>query len=367
MKKILFLSLHALIAFSLLGCTMDVSQPTISSPTETATTSANDVSTPTHPTTWARLGLLGKLVYISTDNLDNAVSTSIKILDLSTGAETTVFTAPEGAWIFYMTVSPDAKQLAMSYVPPAQPTSSPSRILYIMPMDGSKPPQPLFTPPTPSDHYTQAEWSPDGTYIYYTHYNDQYPPDAQLNPPYDIYRISYPGGQSEKIISNAFWSRVSRDSNKLVYVALEPLTGKNELFVANADGSNPQSVTFSGPGIPEIIDAPIFSPDGQSILFSAPTPTQSYQPNWFDKLTGVKVVKAHNVPSDWWSVSITGGDPIRLTQIQVTGLFADVSPDQKHFASASGNGIFIMSPDGSGLTYLTSPAGGIAGTVRWIP
>ena len=371
MKKILSVSIYALIVFSLLGCTMDVSQPTILSPTETATTSANDNSTPAPQTTnvpmsWASLGLTGKLVYISSENLDGTVSIGIKILDLSNGAVSTVFTAPDGAWIFYLTVSPDAKQLVMSYIPPPTETASSSgRILYIMPMDGSEPPQPLFTPPTPSDHYTQAEWSPDGKYIYYTHYNDQDPPDQQLNPPYDISRITYPDGQPEKIVSNAFWSRLSSDTTKIVYVALEPVTGKNDLFIANTVGSNPQRVTFSDSWIPELMDAPIFSPDGQSILFSAPVTAQAYQPNWLDRLMGVQIAKAHSVPSDWWSVPVAGGTATRLTQIQAINLFASISPDGKYIASTSGGGIFVMKPDGSNLTLLIQDSAG--GTVRWIP
>ena len=366
MKKNSFVLIHALIMFSLLGCTMDVSQPTTSPPA--TKTSTNDLSTPAHPitnvsTTWARLGLSGKLIYISSKNLDDTVSIGIKILDLSTGAETTIFTAPEGAWIFYITVSPDAKQLVMSYIPPSQSTSSASRILYIMPMDGSEPPQPLFIPPTPSDHYTQAEWSPDGEYIYYTHYNDQDPPDAQLNPRYDIARIPYPVGQPEKIISNAFWSRLAPDSTKIVYVALEPITGKNELFVANADGSNPHQVPLFS--LPELIDAPIFSPDGQSILFSTPFTAQAYQPNWLDRLMGVQIVQAHSVPSDWWSVPTAGGAVTRLTQIQAINLFASISPDGKYIASTSGGGIFVMNPDGSNLTLLIQDS--LGGTVNWIP
>jgi len=368
MKKILSVSLYALMVFSLLGCTMDVSQPTISSPTETATTSANDNSTPAPQTTnvpmsWASMGLTGKLVYISSEDLDGRVSTGIKILDLSSGAVSIVFTAPDGAWIFYVTISPDAKQLVMSYIPPAPSNSSASRILYIMPLDGSQSPKPLLTPPTPSDHYTQAEWSPDGKYIYYTHYNDQDPPDELLNPPYDISRIAYPDGQPEKIVSNAFWSRLSSDSTKIVYVALEPVTGKNDLFVANADGSNPQQVPLFSP--PELMDAPIFSPDGQSILFSAPVTAQAYQPNWLDRLMGVQIAKAHSVPSDWWSAPISGGEVTRLTQIQAINLFASISPDGKYVASTSGGGIFVMKPDGSNLTLLIQDSAG--GTVRWIP
>ena len=62
--------------------------------------------------------------------------------------------------------------------------------------------------PTLDDHYVQAEWSPDGKYIYYAHYNSNDPPDAQLNPAYDIFRMSYPDGQPEKIADHAFWPNI---------------------------------------------------------------------------------------------------------------------------------------------------------------
>lgn len=132
------------------------------------------------------------------------------------------------------------------------------------------------------------------------------------------------------IVDHAFWPRISSDSSKLVYVSLVPVSGLNELFIANADGSNSRKVSFSGAWIPDIIDAPIFSPDGQSILFSAPGPSQSYQPNWFEKLMEIQVAKAHSVPSDWWSVPISGGTPTRLTNIQTINLFASILPDKKH-------------------------------------
>ncbi|HXQ39245.1 MAG TPA: hypothetical protein VN843_34920, partial [Anaerolineales bacterium] len=151
-----------------------------------------------------------------------------------------------------------------------------------------------------------------------------------------------------------------------VYVSLDPASGLNELYVANADGSNPQKITLTGPSLPGIIDAPIFSPDGTSILFSAPPPLQAYQPNWFEKLMGVQVAKAHSIPSDWWSVPASGGELTRLTQIQTINLFASISPDKKRLASVSGEGLFVMDWDGSNLTQiLFNP--GVSGTVSWVP
>jgi Tol biopolymer transport system component len=288
---------------------------------------------------------------------------SIQALDLITGVITTIFEGPEISWIYYVSISPDEKQLVMSYSTPPQNQSSTSQLLYVMPLDGATQPQLLVLPPTIFDQYIQAEWSPDGKYIYYVHFNYQDQPVQQHYPVYEIFRMAYPNGPPEKVADQAFWPRLSPDSSRLAYISMDPTSGANKLFVANADGSNAQEVVRSGPWTPDIIDAPIFSPDGQSILFSTVSPTQSYQPKWFDKLFGVQVAQAHTVPSDWWSVPLTGGVVTQLTHLQAAGLFASISPDKRYIASYSGNGLFVMNPDGTGLTMLIPDLGGIIGTV----
>ena len=334
--------------------------------TAPATSSTSILPATRVPITWADLNLSGKLVYLSSSMENNSSIASIQLLDLATGDISILFSAPPGAWIYYVTISPDAKQLMMSYQPPPGPNSVSNRILYRMPLDAGALPQPLFIPPTLEDHYTQAEWSPDGKYIYYVHYNHN-ESGGQFYEVYEIFRMAYPDGVPEKILDRAFWPRLSADSTKLVYVSLDPASGLNELFIANADGSNPQKINFSGPWIPDIIDAPIFSPDGQSILFSAPGPSQSsYQPNWAEKLMGIQVAKAHSIPSDWWSVPLSGGTPTRLTNIQTINLFGSLLSDKRHIVSVSGDGLFVMNLDGSDLTQLISDPG-VHGTVSWIP
>ena len=85
-----------------------------------------------------------------------------------------------------------------------------------------------------------------------------------------------------------------------------------------------------------------------------------------DWLLGMQTVSAHNVISDWWSVPSIGGTPTQLTHIQAPGLYGSVSPDGQQVASFSANGIFVMQPDGSGLSMIIKDVGGIAGTVDWI-
>jgi len=369
MTKTRFLYLYIVVAFLICSCSIEMNQATESTPTlpieEIPATSSTSRFPATHvPIIWADLNLSGKLVYISSANDGNLPTGTIQMLDLVTGEATTLFSSP-GGWIYYATISPDAKQLVISYTPPMQTDSASNRALYILPLDAAIPPQPLVTPLTSDDHYTQVEWSPDGKYIYYVHYNHN---DAggQFYEVYEIFRMAYPDGEAEKILDRAFWPRLSSDSSKLVYVSLDPASGRNELFIANADGSNSQKVALSGPVILEILDAPIFSPDGRSILFSAPEPTQSYEPNWFEKVIGILVAKAHSIPSDWWSVPVTGGTPTQLTKLQAINLFASLSPDKKYIASVSGDGLFVMGLDGSNLTQLISDSG-VHGTVSWLP
>jgi len=352
------------------SCSIDISRPPVSSspvPTETISAASSSSRLPTTPVpvSWDHLNLTGKLIYLSSARGNNTVTGTVQMLDLATGEVAVLLSIPD-AWVFYATISPDAKWLVMSYIPPTPAGSVPNRILYIMPLDGTAPPRPLFTPPTANDRYIQAEWSPDGKYIYFVHYNTENQPAGQIDPYYDILRMSYPDGKPEKIADSAFWPRLSPDATKLAYIYVEPGSGKNELFVANADGSNARQVALSGPASQEIIDAPVFSPDGESILFSVPGPTQSYQPGWFEQLSGLQVAQAHSVPSDWWSVRITGGPPTQLTQIRTINLFASISPDQQHIASVSGEGLFVMDLDGARLTRLVSDPE-VHGTVSWIP
>jgi Tol biopolymer transport system component len=367
------LNLVIIIGVVISSCNIDLSRSPETAPTPGTATSSLDsppgdtfppaIST-TIPVTWSALNLTGSLVYISPPVAGQAsYFLSIRKLDLISGEIRTIFTTTGDDWIYYLSVSPDAKQLIMAYMPTSQGSS---RALYSVALDGTVSPQYLFSPPTPDDHYVHAEWSPDGKYIYYAHYNYNVRLPNGIDPVYDIFRMSYPHGRTEKIADNAFWPRVSSDSTRLVYVSTIPESGKNELYVANADGTNATRIALTGSSVPEIIDAPIFSADGGSVIFSAPPPVQAYQPNWFDKLMGIQIVKAHEIPSDWWSVPVDGGTPTQLTQLQTIRLFASLSPDKKHIASLSGEGIFVMDETGSNLTQLLFEPGAL-GTVSWIP
>jgi Tol biopolymer transport system component len=367
----------------LASCTVDMSatQPptpqVINQPETTSTSPAasptvavasnSDLPTTRIPVTWGALNLTGRLVYLSATQKDSNPILSIQILNLQTGEVSTLLEAPQLSWIYSLAVSPDGKQLVMTYTPPAGTGTPQYTALYILPMDGSKLPQLLFTPPSVDDQYLQPEWSPDGKYIFFSHINYQSIPKDQHYPTFELYRMHYPGGQPEQIAQRAFWPRVSPDSSQLVYIGMDPSNGKNKIYVADLDGKNAKWVVMTGGTVPDIIDAPIFSPDGQSLLFSAPIPVKAEAPNWLETLMGVTRVEAHSVPSEWWQVPLEGGQFEQLTQMQAAGLYASYSPDRKHLAVYSASGLFVMNPDASGLTVIINDLGGIYGTVDWLP
>lgn len=353
-----------LIVLLLSSCAIEVTQPAplaSASPDPLAPAPTNWKSP---NLAWGHLDLSGKLIYLSSADDGSGISASLQMLDLASGQIRTLWSMP-GAWIYYAAVSPDARWVVMSYAPPRPPNVPANRSLHLLPLDGSAPPAPLLPAPAPGDRFTQAEWSPDGAYIYYVSYN-QDESAGQFYETNHLFRMRYPDGAPEAVADRAYWMRPSADATRLVYVTLDPVTGANEMFVANADGGSRVGVELSGPVVPEFIDAPLFAPDGETILFSAPSPVQSYRPNWFERWLGVGVAKAHSVPSDWWSVPVQGGAPTRLTRIQTIGLFGSLSPDGRYLASLSAQGIFVMQLDGSNLTQLISDPG-VHGTVRWIP
>ena len=135
--------------------TAPIAPPPVAGPTQLVATSTNSLPVTTIPVTWAHLNLSGKLVYINGAAEDNSYILSVRILDLVKGSLTTIFKSPKNrySWIYYVSVSPDGKQLVMSYSPPYQDNPDIYQALYIMPLDGSSPPQLLFQPPAKEDQY----------------------------------------------------------------------------------------------------------------------------------------------------------------------------------------------------------------------
>ncbi len=340
--------------------------PTLNAPIPTA--SLTPAAPATVPITWEKLQLTGKLILAAGPG-------GVAQLDLTNGQMTTLFQIadPQNSWVQSEWVSPDGTQIAMSYAPPPPPGGIQFGYtnLYLMPTDGSSEPQPVFSDLKQIEAYFNPVWSPDGNYIYVLHLSP--PPSQNERPTYSIERITYPLKQPEPekevLVENAFWPRLSPDGTKLVYVRWDVTKPPNEVFVADADGKNPKQVTL--PKSFTAVDAPFFSPDGESLIFSVINNTGFAQRSWLDRLLDVQTAYADGSPADWWRVPIKGGEPEQLTRIFDTSLYGVFSPDGKHIVYTSGSGVSVMNADGSQVTSLLTPdrLPGMFGasSVNWIP
>jgi Tol biopolymer transport system component len=314
-------------------------------------------------TSLAGRGFSGRLVLIESDTKGN----KLVELDLASGKFKLLFQAPENGWLTSAQVSPDGQQIVLAYAPTTQNGHSFTYTtdLYLMPYDGSSPPRPITTRKDPStDSYFNPVWAPDGKSIYVTYLYQATPtasdPSLFRN---DIEQISLDGEMKILVGQHAIWPRLSPDGSKMAYLYSDPLTLTTDLFLSNSDGSNPSPIVQQGKDAP--VDDHIFTTDGSQLIFSMANTRQFPQSSWLEKLLGVEVASAHNVPSDWYIVSASGGELRRLTNMNNSGMAADLSPDGQQMAFISATGLYIMKVDGSDLYNLSNQT--YLGTVDWIP
>jgi Tol biopolymer transport system component len=322
-------------------------------PVEAASATPSGTST---PATWAGLGAKGRLVYTQNDG-------GIIYLDLETGTKTTLYAPPPNAWVRAASVSPDGKLIVMAYAPP--PTSGVQlgfTDLFVLSTDGTIPPTPILRHSSPSELYVTPVWSPDGKYVYYGHFILETNNGASVVK-YSLNRIAYPGGQPELIASDAFWPQFSPDGTHIAYISYDAVKDVSILSVAKLDGSDVKEIVPAGKFV--AVDAPLFYPDGKSLLFSAVGDQISSSLTWIDWLLGVQIASAHDVPSDFWRVSLEDGKLERVTNLQAVGMYADFSPDGQHLAFITTTTIFIARADGSDLKTLSNTT--ISGTLEWLP
>ena len=352
----------------LAACTVSVSEAPPSTPlpsaentaVETAITQA-DVN---DETTASDSSLTGRIIFA--DDLKG-----IQQYDFASNELSTLFQPPARAVTRNLAVSPDGKVILFSYAPPPPEEDSLQfgfTDLYTMPVDGSSEPTALLEGDEGSELFFLPAWSPDGTYIYYSHILPNPDGEGSIR---QIERMAYPDGEADVIVSDGFSSKLSDDGIKLVYVVPNLDANRDDLFVSNPDGTGAVSIIENN--FFSAIDAPIFTPDGEYVIFSAVVsgneqmrgnPTRTVAAI-LDYLMGVQTVKAHSVPSDLWQVPVTGGRPTQITFLAAINMWPEFSPDGQKLAVLSSTRIHIMNPDGSGREVLLNE--GASGTMDWVP
>jgi TolB protein len=166
----------------------------------------------------------------------------------------------------------------------------------------------------------------------------------------DLYSMK-PDGSNVKQLTNlgsqnivAFWESWSFDGSQLVFVEFPP-NGPSQLWLMNADGSNPHKVFDDG----NFQDyAPSFAPDGSHLIFTR------CQPNWPAFATSCAI----------YSVSSGGSGLTPITHFSpaVNEWEANYSPDGKSISFEAFElggflaAVYVMNPDGTNIHRITKPA-----------
>lgn len=251
----------------------------------------------------------------------------------------------------------------MAYAAPPEPGTVASYTgIYLLPREETSDPIPLLLPPGPESAYFNPAYAPDAASMYLV-LLQRTPQDSNQAFSQTIGRYWIAEGRFETLAEEAIYPRPSPDGVELAYVVIDPVDYTNELVLAGPDAANPRPAVE--PGLLPYCDSPVFSSDSAWLYFSAVGTGLSRLPSWWDRALGVIPAEAHSLPSDWWRVSVQGGQPEKLTDMGLGGLVGAPSPDGRSFAFLSSNGLYAMNPDGTGITALLNTWG--SGSLDWTP
>jgi Tol biopolymer transport system component len=259
------------------------------------------------------------------------------------------------------TWSPDGKYLAFSTRSPEWNIFPPSQsAIYVMNADGTNPIN--LTQNDKADEVSPT-WSPDGKYIAFSKSIITVRFLVESNyyiPPSDLYVMNADGTnpinltQSEK--ADEFFPAWSPDGKYIAFSKRSNVSpndhSPSDIYVMNADGTNPINLTQSDEA-DEL--SPAWSPDGKYIAFSK---SHGEAASFRLDIMGVFVS-----PSDIYVMNADGTNPINLTQSEKADERGPAwSPDGKYIAFSKGSrgwfyysrDIYVMKADGTNPINLTN-------------
>jgi len=186
-----------------------------------------------------------------------------------------------------------------------------------------------------------------------------------------------PGRREEKEIAGSTWfddfPAVSPRGDRVAFASNR--TGENEIWVADADGSSPQQVTFHrGP----LVIAPAWSPDGEHLAFSSEVggnrdiyvirpdgsqsrrittaPSEETNPSWSPDGRWIYFRSDQGGIGQLWKVSAAGGGaPVRVTTGEALRGVPSADGRRIYFVrSADAPGLWSVPADGGPETLVLS-------------
>lgn len=222
----------------------------------------------------------------------------------------------------------------------------------------------------PSDarvSFISATYSHDGEGIYFTA-NVPLPDGARR---YDIQRIPAQGGMPQTLIENARQPTLSPDGKRMAFIRFNAQTITAALWLADSDGTNARLLLADDVFL--IINAPRFSPDGQTILFAAsgpnlkPLPEMASRsqcaPQIFCAFAAPALAATDGLPWDLWTVTADGKKFARLTNVGADSPYPAWSRDGSHIAFMDPTGLYFLNLETHTITQLNK--NGAHGVFDW--
>ncbi|MEM7330498.1 MAG: hypothetical protein AAF490_00310 [Chloroflexota bacterium] len=266
-------------------------------------------------------------------------------VDLANEQSTTLFQAPEFSQIFQISLDPAQENVYFSYSPPPSGGSGffDRAGIYTLPTNAANgTPTPLLGGNTTGEYLLMPTFSPNGRFLFYVK-QAQDPNSISGGFLVTLERYDLETGQNQTIVLDGIWPRISPDGEKLVFIGVEPQSLQRALVLTDLDGSSFEILVGIGRFFD--IDAPIFSPDGQHIYFSV---AEEAPVSLMERLLGVQIAHAHadhNVPSDWWRIPTTGGEPEQITFFKDIILHGDFKSETNQLIFSTQTGLFTLEPD----------------------
>ena len=187
--------------------------------------------------------------------------------------------------------------------------------------------------PHPNYNDQYPVFSPDGSKILFTHNSNIYRMDADGSNLVDLFPSS---------MINEFTPQWSPDGRKISFTLG---TGtQTEIYVMNADGTNPTRLTDNS--VYDFVWG--WSPDGSKLAFNS----------------------RRDGNDDIYVMNADGSNPVRLTTSPAQDLSASWSPDGNRiafFSNRSGNDIYVMNTDGTNAINLTNTPSTSETYPNWSP
>ena len=223
--------------------------------------------------------------------------------------------------------------------------------------------------------YTDPALSADSKMLYFTRIGiGKDEPVLTRTIPLAVQMVSMdaPSAKPTTVVTEAMMPAPSADNQWLAYVRItNALSATKSIRLHNLQTGEDKQVV--APDRFYDVYGPRWMPDGKSLIFTAIVQLQAASPQdtasnsialrLIDGFLPVHPAQAHAWNGDVWRVNADGTGLVQLTHQQLQAPIVAPSPDGKHIAIISNDGIYVLAADGRDFVQVSENGGN--GGIAW--